>query len=225
MVVDFSASKQVIVKVERYSNLKLALSITLFHFTQSYMQVLVSRNEQLRTTTIIVHNTLPWEYEFIRAAVTNRLFKRISLHPVFIFALAINVMYLELLPSLSTNATDAAKPINQAVQEEPKNVDIEAESKLALHRQHWIVQFTEYIERALHEISNMKLWCKEFDSCGHGSKERELYKSAGFILLDYLSDLEDVFIHAKIRDRKSQPLAQAYKQSVKLALSLLASSL
>ena len=213
----FSASNQAIFKVERYSNLRLALSIALRWFKKSFMQVLVSRNEQLRTTTIIVHNTLPSEFEFIRAAVTNRLFRRISLHPVFIFALAINAMYLVLLPSLSRNGADAVKPINLAARGEAQNVDIEAESKLALHRQHYIIQCTENIERALHEISNMKLWCKEFDNCGNNSKECELYKSAGLILLDQLADLEDIFILANIQNRKSQALNQAYKQSVKQA--------
>ncbi len=222
---DSSASNQVIVKVKHYSNLRIALSITLRGFEESYVQVLVSRNEQLQTTTIIVHNTLPSEFEFIRAAVTNSLLRQISLHPVFIFALVINMMYLGLLPVIMKTGADAVRPINHALRMEANNVDIETESNLALQRQHQTVQWTENIERALHEISKRKLWCKGFDSCGSSSKERELYKSAGFILLDYLSDLEDIFIHANMKNRKSQALTQAYKQSVKLALSLLASSL
>jgi len=188
------------------------------------MQVLVSRNEQLRTTTIIVHNTLPSEFEFIRAAVKNSLLRRISLHPVFIFALVINIMYRATLRVISEIGVDAVRPINDELKLEANNVDIEAESNLALHRQHVTIQCTKDIEQALHEVSKMKSWCKKFDSCGNSPKVRELYKSAGLILLDHLSDLEDIFIHANIKNRKFQALTQAYKQSVKLALSLLAAS-
>jgi hypothetical protein len=185
---------------------------------------MVLRNEQLRTTTVIVHNTLPWESEFIRAAATNSLLKQMSLHPVFIFALVTNIMYKVLSPIMSSIGADAVRPINAALRMEANNVDIEAESNLALHRQHETVQCTEHIEQTLHEVSKMKSWCKKFDSCGNSPKVRELYKSAGLILLDHLSDLEDIFIHANIKNRKFQALTQAYKQSVKLALSLLAAS-
>ena len=107
------------------------------------MQVLVSRNEQLRTTTIIVHNILPLEFEFIRAAVMNSLLKRISLHPVFIFALVVDIMCQAMLPAISRIGLDAVRPLNGAFRKEANNVDIEAESNLALHRQHETVQCTE----------------------------------------------------------------------------------
>jgi hypothetical protein len=188
------------------------------------MQVLLSRNEQLRTTTVIVHNTLPWESRFIHAAITNSLLKQISLHPVFIFVVVVNIMYRVMLPVISEISADAVRPINDALRMEAKNVDIEAESNLALHRQHRTVQCTSEIEQALHEISKMKSWCKKFDNCGNRPKVHELYKSAGLILLDHLADLEDTFIHANIKNRKSQAFTQAYKQSVKLALSMLTAS-
>jgi hypothetical protein len=189
-------------------------------FEDSYMQILLLRNELLQTTTIILHRTLPSELNFLRRAVANSLLERISLHPVFIFALVMNLMYRIVLPSISGIVADAVAPLNR----EANNVDIEAESKLALHRHHMTAQCTADIEQALHEISKMKLWCKMFDSCGNSPKVRELYKSAGLILLDHLSDLEDLFIHANIENKKSQALTQAYKQSVKLALSLLTAS-
>jgi hypothetical protein len=189
------------------------------------MQILLSQNEQLQITTIIVHNKLPSELEFLRATIANSLFKRISLHPVFIFALAINVMYLVLLPYLLRTGADAVQPIKHAVR-------MGAKMWILSQNQIWrligstglSVQCMENIERALHEISKMKLWCREFDSCGNSSKEREFYKSAGLILLDHLSNLEDIFIHANIKNRKTQALKQVYKQSVKLALFLLVAS-
>ena len=188
------------------------------------MRILVSRDEQLRTTTIIVHNTLPSEFEFIRAAVMNNLLKRISLHPVFIFALVINIMCEAMLPVLSGIANNVVRPLNRAPRMEANNVDIEGESNLALHRQHGTVQIMAEIEATLHEIPKIKSWCEKFDNCGNSPKVRELYKSAGLILLDYLADLEDTFIHANIETRKHQAFTQAYKQSVRLALFLFTAS-
>jgi hypothetical protein len=143
------------------------------------------------------------------------LVKRISLHPVFVFALIINIMCRVMLPVLSSIAGDVVRPLNRALRMEANNVDIEAESNLALRRQHGTVQCMADIEQTLHEISKIKSWCEKFDNCGNSPKVRELYKSAGLILLDYLVDLEDIFIHANIENRKSQAFTQAYKQSVK----------
>jgi hypothetical protein len=185
------------------------------------MRVLASRNEQLHTTTILVHNMLPAEIFRIQEAMSSTFFRRLSLHPVFIFAVIIELICISLQFVASDTANAAVKPTNQAsphLREDEKmeaeNIDIETEAAKALGRHHDTVQLLADLQLTMSVLNWAKSCCSDFDESGSSPEQREFFKTAGIIIRDQLGTIGDRLKIAEVQARSAQSFTQAYKQSV-----------
>lgn len=189
------------------------------------MEILCSRNEQNKTTTIIVHNAMPAELRAIKEAMKRTSYWNLAQHPVFIFAVSIEILRSRLQVGLAWADTEAIKASRVAEKQADSNASVEmqsesvqAESRITLYRLHQIVQLMGDIKLATHELSKVKAWCCEFDNSGESPAHHEYFKNAGAIILRRLEDLEDSLQHADVQTQTILAFTQSSRQSVRSML-------
>lgn len=97
---------------------------------------------------------------------------------------------------------------------ESQNSDVERESTKALDRQFTMFEQLHVIQLIKSTLSTLKLWCKDFNTSGTAPEQQGHFKTAGVIIENRLTYLEDGFKAAEGRARAALSMTQAYKQSV-----------
>jgi hypothetical protein len=186
------------------------------------MRILVSRDELLGTTTIIVHNTLPGELKYIRSLFDNVSFQRLSLHPVLIFTICIGMLYNHHEDWIRRTALENAGPLVASIpklnagETEAENENTEKDSAKALARQYASLQQLWNLQEIQITLDTLKSWCRDFNQTASTAEQQEVFKTTSAIIENRLVYMKDRLSMAELSARTVLSATQAYKQSVHL---------
>jgi hypothetical protein len=180
---------------------------------------MASRDQQLRTNTIIVHNLSPEELKYIRWRLSQVCFQRLPLNPLSIFTIAIGMLSEWQLLWIKSATHDVLKPLLAATkletgEIETANIDIEKESAKALFRQYVNVRQLSDVQLIVSCLNTFKSWCKDFNTSGTTPEQQKNFKTAGVIIENQLRYINDTLKTMEIEAKTTLSYTQAYKQSV-----------
>jgi len=193
-----------------------------FSHRSYWFKVFVAYNATNQTTTTFLHNLHLSEYEFIQARFDEVVLHPLSIHPMFVPVLVMELLFHEALAQVRFVFEDSVRLRHKAglVKDETykhleqENLDIEEEATTALSHEQKIVTLLEKMEFAIKVGNKLMAWLKDFDTSTMTDELAEKFHTAGQIIYNRLEYIVDGLDIQLIRVNRAQSLTRLNRLGV-----------
>jgi hypothetical protein len=171
------------------------------------------------TSTAVLHNLLFEEREYINERLGDKTLQPLSLHPMFVPTLIIELLFREALQLLDSTFVDSVKLYIVAdliADDRYKNdqlrinqhLDAERRSEDSLKYEQQTLVLLEKMESAIKLASKLMSWLPEFETDHMSSDLQSRFRSAGDIIQNRLEYLIDTLDLQMLRAKRTQGHAE-----------------
>jgi hypothetical protein len=199
-----------------------ALYIETGSYRDNWFKVFVSFDCSNQSTTVMLHNLLAEELEFINQRLSDIALHPLTIHPLFILVLILELLFKEALEDVRAVFSNSIRQrdkgdlhTNERFRHLKQiNLDLEKEAAWALGNEQFILGLLEKIEFAIKMGTKVMSWFKEFDASVKDTFQRDKLKTAGDIIHNRFEYLVDGLEFQMIRLKRARSHSQLNRLGV-----------
>ncbi|KAH7400318.1 hypothetical protein BKA64DRAFT_708005 [Cadophora sp. MPI-SDFR-AT-0126] len=198
-----------------------------------WFKVFVSFDEVRQMTTVIIHNLLATELDYIEEKFNEKGLHCLTIHPLFVFVLIMDLLFREIVYGTRVALGDAVRlKLRGALHTEERfkhlqqeNFNVEEEVTKALGNEQNILGLLEKTEFAIKMGTKIILWFGDLDCSTLADEQKTKFNTAGEIIRSRFEYLVDGLNFQLLRLRRAQSHSQLNRSGLESRNTTLGNSL
>jgi len=182
----------------------------------------VSFDSSNQSTIVMLHNLLAEELEFINQRLNDIALRPLTIHPLFILVLILELLFKEVLEGVRIVFSNSIHQQHRGELHCMKrlrhlkqiNLDLEKEAAWALGNEQFILGLLEKMEFAIKMGIKVMSWFKEFDASVEDTLQRDRFKTTRDIIYNRFEYLVDGLEFQMIRLQRARSHSQLNRLGV-----------